>query len=83
VGQQVAAKKEAEEKKVMEMAKEMELQAKERAKAQAEKGAPVGDYRLWTEKHAPTKLKELIGNKSLVDKLQKWLHDWYTILMSH
>jgi replication factor C subunit 1 len=31
---------------------------------------------LWTDRYAPTNLRELCGNKSSVDKLQKWLEEW-------
>ncbi|PKI84275.1 hypothetical protein MVES_001525 [Malassezia vespertilionis] len=31
---------------------------------------------LWTDKYAPQQLKELVGNKSNVEKLQAWLHEW-------
>ncbi|ELU45674.1 purine nucleotide binding protein [Rhizoctonia solani AG-1 IA] len=31
---------------------------------------------LWTTKYAPQSLKDVCGNKALVDKLQLWLHEW-------
>lgn len=74
VGQQAAAKKEAEKKKMVDLAKEMEKQAKEQAKVA---GAPAVESQLWTERYAPTTMKDIIGNKSLVEKLQRWLRDWY------
>jgi len=77
VGQQAAAKKEAEKKKMADMAKDMEKQAKEQAKVA---GAPGVDSQLWTEKYAPTNMKDIIGNKGLVEKLQRWLRDWYHLL---
>lgn len=57
-----AARLRAEEKKVETAAKEL---------------APVsGDALLWTDKYAPRQLKELIGNKTNVERLQAWLRDW-------
>lgn len=32
---------------------------------------------LWTVRYAPQSLKEICGNKTQVEKLQGWLHDWY------
>lgn len=56
------ARLKAEEKKVETAAKEL---------------APSGgDSLLWTDKYAPKQLKELIGNKANVDRLQAWLRDW-------
>jgi len=72
-GQQAASKKAEEEKKIKETAKEME--AREKA-AEAAGGTPA-QFQLWTEKHKPTALKDIIGNKGLVEKLQRWLHNWY------
>ncbi len=31
---------------------------------------------LWTTKYAPRKMKDLVGNKSGIEKLQNWLTDW-------
>jgi replication factor C subunit 1 len=71
-GQLAAAKKEAEDKKVREMAKEMAAQAKVQQKST---GSTV-ESQLWTEKYAPTVIKDVIGNKILVEKLQRWLKAW-------
>ena len=81
VGQAAAIKNKAEEKKIMDMAKEMEVQAKQQAAKAAAKagGGPVVDSQLWTEKYAPTVIKDVIGNKTLVEKLQRWLHDWFVL----
>ena len=35
------------------------------------------DGRLWTTKYAPTSLNMICGNKSLVERLQAWLHNWH------
>jgi hypothetical protein len=32
---------------------------------------------LWTTKYAPTALAQICGNKTAVEKIQLWLHDWY------
>lgn len=32
---------------------------------------------LWTQKYAPQNLKEICGNKGLVEKLNNWLANWY------
>jgi replication factor C subunit 1 len=78
-GQEAAKKKELEEKKIQEMAKEMEAQVKQQqAKTQAINGGSTAiESQLWTEKYAPVQIKEVIGNKGLVEKLQRWLRDWY------
>ncbi|KAF2760568.1 DNA replication factor C, large subunit [Pseudovirgaria hyperparasitica] len=34
------------------------------------------DNRLWTVKYAPTQLSQICGNKTQVDKLQKWLKNF-------
>jgi replication factor C subunit 1 len=81
-GQQATAKKEAEEKKVMQMAKEMEVQEKQKAKVTSAKGGPAPDSQLWTEKYAPQALKDVVGNKSNTEKLQRWLHDWYFLSLT-
>lgn len=85
-----AEKKAKEEEKIREMAAEMEKQ--ERAiggtggaragktanvsggKGKGKENAP--DTRLWTVKYAPSAMNQICGNKTQVDKLQKWLHDF-------
>jgi replication factor C subunit 1 len=32
---------------------------------------------LWTEKYRPKLYSEVIGNKSLVEKLAQWLKNWH------
>ncbi|KAF2847675.1 DNA replication factor C, large subunit [Plenodomus tracheiphilus IPT5] len=34
---------------------------------------PAVDSRLWTTKYAPTSLNQICGNKSVVEKIQRWL----------
>ncbi|KTW32453.1 replication factor C subunit 1 [Pneumocystis jirovecii RU7] len=61
-------KREEEDQEAREMAKSMAPKTSEMQKSQS--------CQLWTTKYAPRTLKEICGNKSLVEKLQKWLHDW-------
>ena len=35
------------------------------------------DSRLWTEKYAPLNIRSVIGNKTLIEKLQRWLRNWH------
>ena len=39
------------------------------------KARPVSST-LWTTKHAPTSLSSIIGNSSLISKLESWLSTW-------
>lgn len=79
-----AEKQEEEEKKIKEMAAEME---KEQRRTGGAGGAGVGgtspakgksatkssDSQLWTVKYAPSGLGQICGNKTAVEKLQRWL----------
>lgn len=88
--EQAQAKREAEEKKIKEMAAEMEKQEKKKAQAkqatapssqtpsQAASSKPQVDDRLWTTKYAPTQMNMICGNKQQVEKLQTWLRNWRT-----
>lgn len=40
---------------------------------------PINDYRLWTEKHKPTTLEEVIGENSQIKSLREWLESWEDI----
>lgn len=66
------AKKAAEEKKVREMAKQMEQETKSKGKEAAAKEAD----QLWTAKYAPSQLTQICGNKGQVEKLARWLQNW-------
>jgi replication factor C subunit 1 len=71
------AKKALEEKKIREMAAEMERVAKADAIKAEEQGAPSKDVsQLWTVKYAPTSMAQICGNKGQVEKLQRWLRAW-------
>lgn len=87
---QFAEKQQRDEKKIRDMAAEMEKEervaafaggakaGKPSASATAAKGKAVGpDNRLWTVKYAPTQLAQICGNKGQVEKLQEWLHDYH------
>lgn len=85
VDEKLAAKMKKEQRAIEEGAKELEQrerdQAKAAKKAQATGSAPKAktvdtSTQLWTQRYAPQTLKEVCGNKSLVEKLQQWLHDW-------
>jgi replication factor C subunit 1 len=66
------AKKAAEEKKIREMAKEMDKETKSKGKEAMAQEAT----QLWTVKYAPSQLIHICGNKGQVEKLQKWLRNW-------
>lgn len=71
------AKRAADEKKIMDMAAEMEKQARADAKSAKANGTASRDaHQLWTSKYAPTKMTEICGNKGNVEKLQRWLQNW-------
>ncbi|KAG5513903.1 hypothetical protein PMAC_000525 [Pneumocystis sp. 'macacae'] len=68
VAQIARKKREEEDQEAREMARSMIPKTYEIQKSQSSQ--------LWTTKYAPRTLKEICGNKGLVEKLQKWLHDW-------
>lgn len=41
------------------------------------KDVPAKD-KLWTDRHAPTDISQLCGNKGQIRKLQEWLENWFT-----
>ena len=85
-------KKKAEEEKIKREAAEMEREEKRLAweAEKAAKNAamarrlPPGSVipktlsttQLWTTKYAPTKMNQICGNKSQVERIQKWLEKW-------
>ncbi|KAG8855857.1 hypothetical protein FRB96_006679 [Tulasnella sp. 330] len=78
-------KMEQAEKKIKDDAREMEKQEKEAEKAamEAKKKHPNTSIKtvdpssqLWTTKYAPQDLKQVCGNKGLVEKLMNWLTNW-------
>jgi len=53
----------------------------QKEKVAAEAGKLVDpNTQLWTVRYAPQNVKEVCGNKDQVEKLQKWLHDWYIVV---
>lgn len=74
-----------EEEKIRKAADDMERAErkveKERIQAAASVAGPSKpkvdmQSQLWTTRYAPQSLKEICGNKTQVEKLQGWLHDW-------
>lgn len=65
-------KKAEQEKKIREMAKDMDKETKSKGKGAAQKEAD----QLWTVKYAPTQIAQICGNKGQVEKLQLWLRNW-------
>ncbi|KAG8815000.1 hypothetical protein FRC17_000901 [Serendipita sp. 399] len=72
-----------EEQKIKQEAEEMEKKEREIAKAKlkatasrADNMAPDPTSQLWTTKYAPQNLNQICGNKSNVEKIRLWLHDW-------
>ena len=70
---------EKEREDIKKAAKEME---KREQKAHSSTDTVDPSTQLWTVRYAPQNLKEICGNKSQVDKLQQWLHDWYFHFLS-
>ncbi|KAM6493294.1 Replication factor RFC1 C terminal domain containing protein [Amanita muscaria] len=79
-----------EQEAIRQAAKEMEKKEKEDAKKEDKQDGPSGasikggnlSSQLWTTRYAPQSLKDVCGNKSQVEKLQQWLHDWPSSLKS-
>ncbi|KAI8390302.1 hypothetical protein BD560DRAFT_319403 [Blakeslea trispora] len=46
------------------------------ATSKAAKGKVDSKSLLWTEKYKPTELKEIIGNKELINSISQWLAQW-------
>lgn len=87
-------KREQEEAKIIEQAKEEERKEREAEKARVAervkatvnpKGETFGfqkkevahQDKLWTDRHAPTDLNQLCGNKGQIQKLKSWLENWF------
>ncbi|KAG8963841.1 hypothetical protein FRC03_002525, partial [Tulasnella sp. 419] len=70
-----------EEAKIREAAAEMEKREKDAVKEAKKAGTSTNKQNdplmtLWTTKYAPTNLKEICGNKGIVEKLHLWLSEW-------
>ncbi|KAF8624173.1 hypothetical protein AX15_006010 [Amanita polypyramis BW_CC] len=76
------AKMEKEQEGIRKAAKEMEKREKAEARGDKQEGSSSGaktgplSSQLWTTRYAPQCLKDVCGNKSQIEKLQQWLHDW-------
>ncbi|WWD09050.1 hypothetical protein V865_007170 [Kwoniella europaea PYCC6329] len=80
--------RQAEEKKIQQQALEMEKREKEEEKDRkrkeralegtgiAAKKTTPASAQLWTTKYAPQNLREICGNKTVVERLGTWLKDW-------
>lgn len=87
---QFEEKQKAEAEKIKQMAAEMEKEERRKGGAggaglskstpSKDKGkastAEAVDSRLWTVKYAPTQLSQICGNKTAVEKLQRWLRNF-------
>jgi replication factor C subunit 1 len=71
-------KLEKEQHEIKKAAKEMERR-EEQANVTVMDGHKTIDpsTQLWTVRYAPQHVKDICGNKSQVEKLQQWLHDWF------
>ncbi|KAJ3975737.1 purine nucleotide binding protein [Lentinula raphanica] len=67
-------KMEKEQKAIRDAAKEMEKNEKEARTSSSKITDPSSQ--LWTTRYAPKSLKEICGNKNVVEKLELWLKDW-------
>ncbi|KAJ7047940.1 replication factor RFC1 C terminal domain-containing protein [Mycena alexandri] len=70
-------KKMQKDKEAIETAaKEMEKREKKEAKEASGSSKIDPSSQLWTTRYAPQNIKEICGNKTQVERLQQWLHDW-------
>ncbi|KZT62466.1 DNA replication factor C, large subunit [Calocera cornea HHB12733] len=74
-------KMEQQEREIVKVAKEMEKREKvaekdNKSKTGTTTKAPQVSAQLWTTRYAPQTMNEICGNKSPIEKLQKWLADW-------
>jgi hypothetical protein len=72
-------KLEKEQQEIKEAAKEMEKREKQNKLEDGHKTINPSTQ-LWTVRYAPQHVKEICGNKSQVEKIQQWLHDWHVSL---
>ncbi|KAF2017071.1 DNA replication factor C, large subunit [Aaosphaeria arxii CBS 175.79] len=77
--EKAAAEMEAEEKRRLKAEKAAQAAASSKGATGAASSAakktsdPLVEDRLWTTKYAPTSLAQICGNKTTVEKLQRWL----------
>jgi hypothetical protein len=36
---------------------------------------------LWTQKYAPTKMDDIIGNRGVIGSFEKWLEEWDDVVL--
>lgn len=80
IRQQAAEMEKAEQSRLKAQAAAERARASSTPKAAADKGKvtePPVDSRLWTVKYAPTSLNQICGNKTTVEKLQRWLQRFH------
>ncbi|GLB33214.1 putative replication factor C subunit 1 [Lyophyllum shimeji] len=77
IDEKTKKKMEKEQEAIRQAAREMEKREEKEKKAAA-KGTKTVDpsSQLWTTRYAPQSIKDICGNKTQVEKLQQWLHDW-------
>ncbi|KAK0534552.1 DNA replication factor C complex subunit Rfc1 [Tilletia horrida] len=56
--------------------REEEDKVKQAAKKLDQETAKIDPAALWTVKYAPRSVKDIVANKTNVEKLQKWLNSW-------
>ncbi|GAM87772.1 hypothetical protein ANO11243_058000 [Dothideomycetidae sp. 11243] len=71
-----AALMEEEEKKAAAAAAAAKPAGSSKAAAGGKGKEVIPDTRLWTSKYAPTQLSQICGNKTQVEKLQRWLRSF-------
>ncbi|KAK9449078.1 replication factor RFC1 C terminal domain-containing protein [Limtongia smithiae] len=96
-GRAAAEKQRKEEAKIVEMAKAMDVvealpprQAPAASPSTAQLSSqpsstprePAPTSLLWTDKYAPRSVKDICGNKAVVQRLQSWLEKWDDSLKS-
>jgi hypothetical protein len=64
-----------------EIAKELDQAVRMKENDRATAGRSSINAQLWTEKYAPIHMKEICGNKGLVEKLRKWLEEWFVLFV--
>jgi replication factor C subunit 1 len=76
IDEKTKKKMEKEKEEIRKGAKEMEKR-EQKAYSSTDVGKSIDpSTQLWTVRYAPQNLKDICGNKSQVEKLQLWLHDW-------
>ncbi|RCK67087.1 Replication factor C subunit 1 [Candida viswanathii] len=80
------AKLEEKQEKAKEAERKARLAAAASSSSQSHEMSPPASQlrdtpakdKLWTDRHAPTDISQLCGNKGQIKKLQQWLENWFT-----